>query len=569
VISTFDWIRRMTTRLQLFFPHWPGRDRKSGKGLLLGATLILVALAVAGAARAQSEVELTANGQAFGSDVVVLGDADDRAAFSFQVALKLRNADEFAARLGRGEQITDDDLQQRYLPTTASYQAVLSWLAASGIMVTRTYDNRVTVEAAGPVGALRRALHISFKRVTSEGAAFIASDEAPVVPAAIAAMIEGINGLQPYRHFDKQIRFAPPTAGSKAPGPNELITDNYFPLGILRVYQALPYLSESGKGTTTAILIDIFPHASDVEAFWKLTGAPQSLSNLTFIQTVSGTLPPPSGEESLDTEWASSIGYGSKVRVYATRTLSFPDIDSGMQAILSDLDKGVAIKQMSASFGGCERAAPLAEVKTENTLLGLIAAKNVSIFFSSGDNGAFECGETEPPTPEWPSTDPFVTAVGGTELIAKVVSSSKLAIFSETGWSGSGGGFSSLFAPPSYQAFLDAKSRVVPDVAADADPLTGVVIILNGSRTTIGGTSASTPIWAGFTSLINEARANAGKKPAGPLNPRIYPLLLSDNFHDVIGGCNGEYCAVRGYDLVTGIGSPIMNRLLPTLAAQP
>jgi hypothetical protein len=69
-------------------------------------------------------------------------------------------------------------------------------------------------------------------------------------------------------------------------------------------------------------------------------------------------------------------------------------------------------------------------------------------------------------------------------------------------------------------------------------------------------------------SLINEALADAGKKPAGPLNPRLYPLL-SDNFYDVIGGCSQDYCAVKGYSLVTGIGSPIMNRLLPTLAVQP
>ena len=537
----------------------------------LGVTAIIASSAIVGRAIAQESAPLVANAQAFGADVAVLGDADDKTAFPFQVALKMNNVDDFHARLGQGEEISDDDLEQRYLPTTASYQAVLTWLTASGLTVTQTYDNRLTVEALGSVAAVRAALQVPLRRVIAEGAEYVATDAAPVVPTSIAAVIEGINGLQPYRHLDKMIRFKPEAPTDDAIGVHKdtVITGNYFPGGILDVYQALPFLAENGKGTTTAILIDTFPNASDVSDFWALTGVPQSLSNITFIQTVAGGLPRPSGEESLDTEWASSIGYGSKVRVYATKTLSFTDLDSGYQAILNDLKKGVSIEQMSVSLGGCEVFAPLVEVITENNLLSLIAAKRVTIFVSSGDSGSRECGASNPPFPSWASTSPFVTAVGGTHLIAKVVSRTHLIIQSETGWTGSGGGLSNLFLPPSYQASLGAPTRVVPDVAADADPATGVVIVLNGRQLTIGGTSASSPIWAGFASLINQARIAAHKKPLGQLNPRIYGLLGSNNFHDDIGGCNGDYCAVKGYDLVTGLGSPVMNKLLPTLVAQP
>jgi kumamolisin len=110
---------------------------------------------------------------------------------------------------------------------------------------------------------------------------------------------------------------------------------------------------------------------------------------------------------------------------------------------------------------------------------------------------------------------------------------------------------------------------VVPDVASDADPATGVVIVLDGSIQTVGGTSAAAPTWAGFAALINEARLAADKKPLGQLNPRIYPLLGSAAFQDVVGGCTQDHCAVKGCDLVTGIGSPVMNELLPALVAQP
>ncbi len=542
----------------------------------LGLTAIFVCATAVAPSAAQPDTALARNAQPFGANVGVVGVADDRAGFEFQVALKLRNVEEFHARLGGGGEISDAELEERYLPTAASYQAVITWLTASGLAVTRTYENRVTVEVAGSVGAVRAALHVQFKRVRVEGKEYIATDAAPVVPAAIAAVIEGINGLQPYRHLNKLIRSGATTAApaARAITPDTVITGNYFPAGILEVYQALPYLTESGQGTTTAILIDTFPNTSDVKAFWKLTGIPQSLNNITFIQAVSGTLPAPSGEESLDTEWSSSIGYGSKVRVYATKDLSFPHLDTGYQAILSDLKKGVKIEQMSVSLGGCEVFAPLVEVATEENLLSLIAAKLVSIFIASGDTGSRECGDSNPPFPSWPSTSPVVTAAGGTHLIAQVISRTKLKIASETGWTLSGGGLSNLFFAPSYQTFLGSPVRVVPDVASDADPATGVVIVLDGAeQLNIGGTSAAAPVWAGMASLINQARIAAGKKPLGQLNPRIYPILNSatytSNFHDDIGGCTQDYCAVKGYDLVTGIGSPVMNVLLPTLVAQP
>jgi kumamolisin len=246
-------------------------------------------------AAAQPTIALVANAQPFGDGVAVLGDADDRAGFEFQVALKMRNVDEFRARLDRGESISDDDLEQRYLPKAASYQAVLAWLTDNGLTVTRTYDNRLTAEVTGPVAVVRQALHVPFRRVIAEGAEFIATDAAPVVPSQIAQVIEGINGLQPYRHLNKQLQLNASSLSAEAQSvsPDAVITGNYFPAGILRVYQALPSLSQSGKGTISAILIDTFPHRSDLTAFWSLTGIPQSQSNIAFIQAVSGALPRP------------------------------------------------------------------------------------------------------------------------------------------------------------------------------------------------------------------------------------------------------------------------------------
>lgn len=539
------------------------------------AVAFLSGLCLTGAAApswAQDAVALTANARAFGSNVNVLGDAQDATPFSFQIALKLRHGTELRARVARGETISDAELDQSYLPTRDAYDTVLAWLARGGFKIDRTYANRMTVEASGTSGAVRRAMGVALKRVEVEGKQYLATDAVPVVPHAVADAITGINGLQPYLRLHPVFRrsMVSAQASTEAATPFATISGNYYPGGILRVYQALPYLSQTGAGTRTAILIDTFPNPSDLTQFWKLTGIPQTLSDVEFVQAVKGSLPSPSGEETLDTEWASSIGYGSTVRVYATASLAFTNLDSGYQAILSDLKSGVSIQQLSISLGGCEPLAPLLEVETESNLISLIAAKNVSILVASGDDGAFECqkeGVTTIPFPSWPSTDPLVTAVGGTHLIA-TGSGTTLKIQSETGWTGSGGGLSNVFNTPSYQTSLGAPTRAVPDVAADADPSTGVVIVLNGKSQTVGGTSAATPIWAGLMSLVNEARASAKKPQLGPLNPRVYPLLGTANFHDDTSGNNGYYSAGKGYDLVTGLGSPVMNKLLPTLVSQ-
>ena len=145
------------------------------------------------------------------------------------------------------------------------------------------------------------------------------------------------------------------------------------------------------------------------------------------------------------------------------------------------------------------------------------------------------------------------------------------AIVSETAWSGSGGGVSAYFARPSWQTgpgIPGGGTRLSPDVAAAADPNTGAIIILSGRESVIGGTSWSTPTWAAFCALLNQARGNSGQAPLGLLNARIYPLLGTSAFHDVTSGGNAVYRAGIGYDLCTGLGTPNIGVLLQsTLAA--
>ena len=138
-----------------------------------------------------------------------------------------------------------------------------------------------------------------------------------------------------------------------------------------------------------------------------------------------------------------------------------------------------------------------------------------------------------------------------------------------------GGGISQFEAQPSYQVNnvnnLSSTKRTIPDVAAEADPETGVIVndtFSVGGFFTVGGTSLACPLWAGMVAVADQGRVLAGLPTLdGPSQtlPTLYQLPSSD-FHDITVGNNFTFSAMPGYDLVTGRGTPIANLLVPALA---
>jgi len=191
----------------------------------------------------------------------------------------------------------------------------------------------------------------------------------------------------------------------------------------------------------------------------------------------------------------------------------------------------------------------------------------MSHFVASGDSGAFTCGQDQNPAGSFPSTLPTVTAVGGTT----VFESAQGVYFKEYAWgspidqSGGGGGASVFYAIPDYQKkeaqFAGHGMRQVPDVAADGDPLTGFHIFFGGRDGQIGGTSATTPLWAATVALINQDLKKKGLRETGFANPALYWMgenldnLNPRPFHDVVAGNNLAYTAAPGWDFATGWGS--------------
>jgi len=174
---------------------------------------------------------------------------------------------------------------------------------------------------------------------------------------------------------------------------------------------------------------------------------------------------------------------------------------------------------------------------------------NKPALFSSGDYGAPSI---------YPCTSPYVTCVGGTSLYVNA----SWQRTSEVGWSGSGGGCSIIEPSQAYQLVngvtLCGAWRATPDIAADADPYTGVAVLDsgNGGYWIVGGTSLSAPLTAGILADIMTARLSFGKAKFGFLDGELYDAFKANFpyfYYDVLTGNNG-YSAGPGYDLVTGIG---------------
>ena len=169
---------------------------------------------------------------------------------------------------------------------------------------------------------------------------------------------------------------------------------------------------------------------------------------------------------------------------------------------------------------------------------------------------------------------PEMTNVGGTTVSTDGTGGwqAEQAWFDAPLSQGSAGGVSALFERPPWQEALTVGRgdgrRLTPDIAAVADPFTGVKIVFGQQILVGGGTSLAAPVWAGITAVINQYLAERGSQPVGDLNPLLYRLAEGARlpaFHDVVLGGNAVYNATPGYDLVTGLGTPNVDNLAQDL----
>jgi hypothetical protein len=307
----------------------------------------------------------------------------------------------------------------------------------------------------------------------------------------------------------------------------------------------------NGAGQTIAI-VDAYDDpnvASDLYTFDRQFGLPDPSFSKVMMLSAKGDLPAAdrgwASEIALDVEWAHAIAPAANILLVEANTSSYTD----MLAAVDYARNCYGVSVVSMSWGGGEFGS---ETSCDTHFTTPAGHANVTFVASSGDDGAGV---------SYPAASPNVLAVGGTSLTLKSGNYS-----SESAWSGSGGGVSRAEPEPSWQRSLQSYgTRTVPDVAFDANPSTGVSVYDSygsGGWAVYGGTSISAPQWAGLIAIVNQGRATPLKNAISDL----YSLAKTSpgDFHDISSGSNG-YRVTTGYDLATGLGSPVANKLIADL----
>jgi kumamolisin len=274
------------------------------------------------------------------------------------------------------------------------------------------------------------------------------------------------------------------------------------------------------------------------------------------------------GEVMLDIEVVGSLAPAAAIPVYFA-----PNTDRGFYEAISQAahDSARHPTVISISWGGPEDSWSPASRTAMNSALEDAAALGVTVTVACGDNGSAD-GETgAQPHVDFPASSPYALACGGTRLSASggVISAEVVWNEDSTGEGATGGGVSTAFALPGFQQGVTVPrsasgfaGRGVPDVAGNADPLTGYQVRVDGQGQVIGGTSAVAPLWAALVARCNQKLGT----PLGDPHAALY-RLGTRVFRDITQGSNGAYQAGPGWDPCTGLGSPNGEALLAGLAA--
>jgi subtilase family serine protease len=409
--------------------------------------------------------------------------------------------------------------------------------------------------------------------------------------------------------------------GLPAPSPRQTITDCltlptspcYTPAQLRVAYGIQPLLDHGITGRGQTVVLPEFPPSEDspsaranarvtassdirkdLARFDRLFGLPAA--KLQVVNTLAHASSPwlASEEEVGDTEIVHALAPNAAIREVLIPSPYVTRLDRVSAAVVAALR--LALTQggiVSFSGGTGEQCFTPAEVAQWKSVLQTAQHEHVTVIVSTGDSGAAttacppETGSATVKGIDLPASDPLALAVGGTSLQANRKTG---AYVGETAWNtpasaggplAGGGGFSRMFPRPAYQTGIAGieATRGAPDVAADADPRTGMAIAFSGGRQSYvllggGGTSVAAPLWAAVIALANQ---NAGRD-LGFVDPALYRIGRSTDyhraFHDVTTGTNTVelpaltitgYPAAPGWDPVTGWGSPNAQALVPLL----
>jgi subtilase family serine protease len=470
--------------------------------------------------------------------------------------------------------LTPQEFTDTFGPTQDTVNSVVVYLQGQGLHVTSVAPNNMLVNVTGSVATAEQAFGVTLSTYQVAGRSVYAPSADPSVPDALGAAILDIGGLDnltTYHHAGITQQNKQATGPGKGYTPSELRT----------AYNMNTLMSNGGTGAGQKVALFELDgyNPSDISTYldYYHLGAPK-YSN---VLVDGATTTPGDGaiEVELDMEVMSALAPDAAQKIYIGQN-SLPGVNDLYNKIVTDNQ----VKVTSISWGVCEQNSGSAELITLDNIFAQGAAQGQAFFAASGDYGAYDCQDGSTLAVDSPADDPSVVGVGGTNLHLGGDGSYS----SETVWGnedrgeGGGGGVSTVFTRPAYQKgpHLTNLNRQVPDVSADADPLTGYSLYCTLDNTIcgtgwsyVGGTSAAAPLWAALATDANEYLAHQGKTSLGSASNSLYALYNTPQpysaYHDVTTGTNLYYQAGPGYDMASGIGTPDAWNIARDLAQLP
>ncbi len=625
-----------------------------GTVILAGGLVTMTGYSANASPRTSPRSTIPGSSPAWVSDAHAIGSPAGNERISFRVALQLRDAasaEALAAAVSDpksrsyGKYLTSAQFNARFGPTDAQVEAVSKFLTSQGVSVSKTGLGNRWIDATGTVAQVQAAFATTMKTYNYHGKRLRGTPANLSAPSNVAGLIAGVIGVSEPASIPTPKHVAPRGAitavgvdpdGNAAPNdalPPPALCSTYYgqhtqtvpvaygrtsfptyicgysPAQIRGAYGIASAVAhhQNGAGITVAI-IDAYGSSTivaDADALSAQNGEPafqtgqyrQTLFTPFTLQDECGGEDNWNEEQTLDVEAVHAMAPGAAIHYVGAA-----DCDTGIDDAMNYVIQNHLADIVSNSYGFVGEDGLGNEVAVEHSLFLQAALEGIGLYFSSGDSGDETINGAPHPEPDYPASDPLVTAVGGTAMgidsrgrnlfetawgnmidVVDTSTSPSTWTYPLPGyfWAGGGGGTSALFSQPGYQRLAVPRSlatrngtapmRVVPDVAALADPYTGFGIVFRGELEGIGGTSLAAPLFAGIQALASQHR----RHPIGFANPLLYLLGLGRiPFHDVTAasptlafatpsgrvlvgiGQDTSLIATRRYDDATGLGTP-------------
>ncbi|TAN04155.1 MAG: peptidase S53 [Rhodanobacteraceae bacterium] len=411
-----------------------------------------------------------------------------------------------------------------------------------------------TVHWRGDAGSLQEAFGVKLGRyeLAPGGASFIGCNREPTLPGPAVIAVLGLD-RRPVAHPHFMIARAQPAA-------------TYTPVQIGQLYN---FPAGDGTGQTIAILeLGGGYRQSDLDTYFSGLGL--KTPQVSAVSVDGGSNQPGSSADAevmLDIEVAGALAPAATFLVYFA-----PNTDQGFYDAIAQAAHSTSqlATVMSISWGGPEDSWSATSRNAMETALEDAVALGITVSVAAGDSGSSDGESDGQPHVDYPASSASTLACGGTKLLSSGTTITSEVVWNETaaGEGATGGGVSTVFTRPPWQANANVPKapggfvgRGVPDVAGNADPLTGYDVLVDGQSEVVGGTSAVAPLWAALVARLNQQLG----KSLGHANAALY-ATDGKGFHDITQGNNGAYQAGPGWDACTGWGSPDGVVLLAALS---